>query len=143
MAERKRPSIFGSIFGSGCAESEDGAAPALIDISGPFDGGNCGGKGQKLGEMVRLGLPVPPFVIVPTDVCASLLYQDSGSSVVRALIDSVLKGEGGEAELQKIQEAILQLTIPDAVVQELEAFLKSLPKGSAVSCRSSATGGRR
>ena len=41
--------------------------------------GLLGGKGSNLCEMVRLGLPVPPGFVIPTDVCHQ--YHGQGGSL--------------------------------------------------------------
>jgi pyruvate,water dikinase len=104
---------------------------------GPSVEAECGGKGMQLGKMVELGLPVPPFVTCPTGVYDECVAQDAA---LVSLINSVVSGEGGKAELIQIQEAISRLVLPQSVVSDLRNFLRLLPDGSAVSCRSSATG---
>jgi pyruvate,water dikinase len=97
----------------------------------------CGGKGVQLGKLVDLGLPVPPFVTVPTSVYDECVAQHA---TLGSLISDVVSGKGGETELAQIREAIMGLKLPAAVTQDLHNFLCLLPQSSAVSCRSSATG---
>jgi dienelactone hydrolase len=154
----KRPSLFSSLFAQPSSNSNANDTPkdtprdsvpprslwssltgskpsytTIVGSDGALSEVTCGGKGLKLGQMAGQSLPVPPFVIVPTAVCAALLYGAAdgvtdggtagaalaGGGTLTALIDSVLSGAGAEAELLQIRERILQLTIPDAVGDEL------------------------
>ncbi len=50
-----------------------------------------GGKGANLGEMDRIGIPVPPGFTITTDVCKE--YQEKGEDKVRELMhDEALEG---------------------------------------------------
>ena len=76
-----------------------------------------GGKGANLGEMGRLGLPVPPGFTITTDVC-DLFYKNKGiglkaiSSYKRAsyILDKAGKGITGRPDavlFRKDEEKIL------------------------------------
>ena len=50
--------------------------------------GLLGGKGANLAEMVRIGLPVPPGLIITTEACNA--YLDSGGAFPEGMWDQVL-----------------------------------------------------
>ncbi len=50
--------------------------------------GLLGGKGANLAEMVRIGLPVPPGLIITTEACNA--YLDSGGAFPEKMWDQVL-----------------------------------------------------
>ena len=54
--------------------------------------GLLGGKGANLGEMMRIGIPVPPGFTVTTLACKA--YLDAGGTFPQGLWEQVLKGLG-------------------------------------------------
>ena len=49
-----------------------------------------GGKGANLGEMGRLGLPVPPGFTITTEVC-DLFYKNK-KKITKKLLKNILSG---------------------------------------------------
>lgn len=64
-------------FGDGHADGSGALRPLL------------GAKGAELAEMARLGVPVPPGVTIPTDVCAQILRGEWPSTLDDALRDAL------------------------------------------------------
>ncbi len=62
-----------------------------------------GGKGANLGEMGRLGLPVPPGFTITTDVC-DLFYKNK-----KKLSKSVIKNI--ETELKNIEKKLRRSSV--------------------------------
>ncbi len=52
--------------------------------------GLLGGKGANLGEMTRIGIPVPPGFTITTSAC--IAYLDSGGTFLESLWEQVLEG---------------------------------------------------
>ena len=57
----------------------------------------CGGKGANLGQMTKLGLPIPQGFTVTTEACT--YYYDNNKSLSKDIIDEV---EASLAKLEKI-----------------------------------------
>ena len=55
-----------------------------------------GGKGANLGEMGRLGLPVPPGFTISTNVC-DIFYRNEKKKLPNKIIKSI------EEELKKLR----------------------------------------
>ena len=53
-------------------------ANAYAEAKGDTVRGLLGGKGANLAEMARIGLPVPPGLIITTEACNA--YLDSGGA---------------------------------------------------------------
>ncbi len=51
--------------------------------------GLLGGKGANLGEMVRIGVPVPPGYTVTTEACNA--YLDAGQTYPEGLNEQILE----------------------------------------------------
>ena len=60
-------------------------------LDGDWDAvrGLLGGKGANLGDMTRLGIPVPPGFVVTTEACRA--YGDAGGRLPPGLWDEVLE----------------------------------------------------
>ena len=67
----------------------DEIAIAEERMDGDWDAvrGLLGGKGANLGDMTRIGVPVPPGFTVSTEAC--LTYLDSGETLPEEMIDQV------------------------------------------------------
>mgnify|MGYP001813010858 CR=1 FL=1 len=65
---------------------------AMASVNGNWEDvrGLLGGKGANLGEMMRIGLPVPPGFTVTTEACKA--YLDAGGTFPEGMWDEVLKG---------------------------------------------------
>ncbi len=59
--------------------------------------GLLGGKGANLGDMTRLGVPVPPGFVITTEACNA--YTDAGGKVPDGLWDQVMEA------MEKLEEA--------------------------------------
>lgn len=105
------------------------------------DIGVAGGKGANLGEMVKMGLPVPAgFVVTSRGYDRFLRYANLSSK-----IKNILAGIKPE-ETQKIAKAskeikneILAARLPEDLKKEIESVYKKLGKDTLVAVRSSAT----
>ena len=64
-----------------------------------------GGKGANLGEMGRLGLPVPPGFTITTDVC-DLFYKNK-KKLPKKVIQNI------ESELKNIEKKDISLNLTD------------------------------
>ncbi|HET9258683.1 MAG TPA: pyruvate, phosphate dikinase [Acidimicrobiia bacterium] len=67
----------------------DEVAEAESAVGGEWDGVRAllGGKGANLGEMTRIGVPVPPGFTITTEACNA--YLDGGEKLPEGLIDQV------------------------------------------------------
>ena len=63
-------------------------ANAYAEAKGDTVRGLLGGKGANLAEMARIGLPVPPGLIITTEACNA--YLDSGGAFPEGMWDQVL-----------------------------------------------------
>ncbi|MFA7424702.1 MAG: PEP/pyruvate-binding domain-containing protein, partial [Desulfosarcinaceae bacterium] len=64
------------------------AAKTYAEAKGDNARGLLGGKGANLAEMARIGLPVPPGLIITTEACNA--YLDSGGAFPEGVWDQVL-----------------------------------------------------
>src|SRR5688500_1907349 len=85
MAKEAKATKYVYVFGNKKAE-RDGSMKALL-----------GGKGAKLAEMTRIGLPVPPGFTITTEVCT--YYYDNKRTYPKELQKQV---EAGVANMEKI-----------------------------------------
>jgi pyruvate,water dikinase len=106
----------------------------------------AGGKGANLGEMTKIGLPVPPGFVV--SVAAYFEFLDK--SGVKQRVEEILKStnteniEELEANSKKIKQLIKKSPIPKSIAQDImRAYLKMGTLGGLknpdVAVRSSAT----
>ena len=105
------------------------------------DIGRAGGKGANLGEMVKIGLPVPPGFVVTANGYEHFL----DTAKLRTKIKDILKDLKAD-ETQKIskaskeiKDAILAARLPDDLRKEIELAYQKLGKDVFVAVRSSAT----
>ena len=111
----------------------------LRDI-GSSDVANTGGKGASLGEMARVGLPIPPGFVVLAGAFERFLEKTDLNVEVDAILDTVNHQEMHTVEhaSEKIQALILAEEIPKDIAQEIRLQFKIL-HSDYVAVRSSAT----
>jgi pyruvate, orthophosphate dikinase len=115
-------------FGSGTAEG------------GREDKALLGGKGANLGEMMRVGVPVPPFFTITTEACRHYLREDSYPRGLEAQVTDALRRleestgkrfgssddpllvsvrSGAAVSMPGMMETILNLGLNDTTVEAL------------------------
>lgn len=104
-----------------------------------------GGKGASLGEMVRLGLPVPPGYVVTTKAFRLILDELDPRGQRAATIADLDPHDhkAVDAATAALREAIATCTLPSAVEADVLGRYRQLGIGGApapVAVRSSATG---
>jgi pyruvate,water dikinase len=116
---------------------------ALSDVS-DSDLAMVGGKAGKLGELVRLGLPVPPGIVITTESYQEFVTGTPvGATIAEALrsIDPA-RNESVEAASKRIREAFETTEFPPELRTSLTAFLEAYERDHHVkfsAVRSSAT----
>lgn len=101
-----------------------------------------GGKGANLGEMVRIGIPVPPGFIVTAKAYDYFLHQ---TGLVSSFEEITLDLDVNDTDklyqvAQKVQSKILRAQLPQEVCQPVLQAYRKLDRGKAfVAVRSSAT----
>jgi pyruvate,water dikinase len=120
--------------------------PRVVGLSAVSDSDIAlvGGKAGKLGELVRLGLPVPPGLVVTTDA-----YQEfvEGSGLVAVIRDSLAavdpaRNESVETASRQIRSAFEAAEFPAALRDEILSAVHRYEKDHQVrfsAVRSSAT----
>jgi len=105
-----------------------------------------GGKGANLGEMVQMGVPVPPGFVVGVDAYFEFLAQAKIKEEVKKILESTNVQNPAELQLssEKIKSVIKKSPIPKEIAtQIMRAYLKLGSrwglKNSLVAVRSSAT----
>ena len=112
----------------------------------------AGGKGAKLGEMIQIGIPVPPGFVVSTASFDRLIHVNNLDSSIQQILDnSSVDDTAGLLEAsRKIKELILFCTMPHEIESKVvEAYRNLSGSGDArvdlridlpvVAVRSSAT----
>lgn len=103
-----------------------------------------GGKGANLGEMTKIGLPVPPGFAITSNAYDLFLKENGLENKIYSILSSLDVSD--PAQLQQasrtIQKMIINSNIPDLLVKEIvDSYLKlsGLLKKALVAVRSSAT----
>ncbi|MBM2826808.1 MAG: hypothetical protein HW403_872 [Dehalococcoidia bacterium] len=100
----------------------------------------AGGKGANLGELISIGIPVPPGFVVTSNAYAYFLERSNLGDTIRKLLNN-LDPNGSEKlqmEASKIKSIITQEAIPDEIAQQIIEAYRAI--GSPlVAVRSSAT----
>jgi len=119
-------------------------APMLIDISDPMAALVCvsGGKGANSYILRQLARDTGAFLTPPAVVLTTLLYESVVLSVPQiradiAALDHEHDPTTRKERAERIRSGILAVSLPDALVSEIEVQLNAL--GSDVAVRSSAT----
>ena len=116
-----------------------------IEDVGLLDVQLVGGKGASLGEMVRLGLPVPPaYVVTTTAFRRALLELDPAGARSATLVGLDPDDRAGlEEATAPLREAIAACPLEPALQEDVVRHFRSLGTGGStvpVAVRSSATG---
>eukprot|EP01087_Luapelamoeba_hula_P013634 TRINITY_DN3896_c1_g1_i2.p1 TRINITY_DN3896_c1_g1~~TRINITY_DN3896_c1_g1_i2.p1 ORF type:complete len:475 (-),score=55.32 TRINITY_DN3896_c1_g1_i2:1159-2583(-) len=97
--------------------------------------GALGGKALRCWELTANGFSVPRAFVLSASV-----YREHLSPALTDCIETVMRGDDVSPEgLVKIREGMMALELQPSVQQGVEAFLHSLPGGTAVAVRSSGT----
>ncbi|MBC7112596.1 MAG: hypothetical protein H5T34_01010 [Candidatus Methanomethyliales bacterium] len=103
------------------------------------DVGKVGCKAANLGELLRLGFPVPVGFVVTTDVYSLFLKENNLEKAISETLLDLSADPNSLDELSKrIQTLIENARLPDEVADEIKTRYKDLPNIS-VAVRSSAT----
>ncbi|MBV9349124.1 MAG: PEP/pyruvate-binding domain-containing protein [Patescibacteria group bacterium] len=107
---------------------------------GKADAARAGGKGASLGEMTRVGIPVPPGFVLLSSAFERFLEETDLNIEIDAILESVdAKAlHTVEAASGKIQELILAKEVPEEIRNEALGGFKELG-AEYVAVRSSAT----
>ncbi|MDA2803638.1 PEP/pyruvate-binding domain-containing protein [Nocardiopsis suaedae] len=132
----------GSTGNTGSADVTDGAGALVAPLSafGRSDLDTAGGKAANLGEMVRLGLPVPDGFAVTTLAYAHAAAEGAPAAALRALEQRPADGDadGDADEGAAVRAAFEAADLPDGLrTAILEAYRRM--GGGPVAVRSSAT----
>lgn len=101
----------------------------------------AGGKGANLGEMVKIGLPVPPGFVIGTNAYFDFLTETGLRSEIEKLLTSDLENPEKLLEVAgKITRKFQQAKIPGIISQEIVKYYQKLGNGK-VAVRSSSTVG--
>jgi len=101
-----------------------------LDQVGRRDLKNAGGKGANLGELIKIGIPVPEGFVVSTSSFDRLIQENDLGKQIQELTErtdvdntsSLLEAS------QKLKEIILSLPIPDDVKIKVSQAYKNLSK---------------
>lgn len=99
------------------------------------DKSKVGGKGANLGEMVIIGMPVPPGFVVTTDAYDEFVEKNSLESKVNQLLEGLDEEntKGIREASSKIQNLILNARMPDEVERSIKDAYRGLSIGREVS----------
>ncbi|MEX0652387.1 MAG: PEP/pyruvate-binding domain-containing protein [Candidatus Paceibacterota bacterium] len=100
----------------------------------------AGGKGASLGEMMRVGILVPPGFVVLSVTFQKLLEEGAMCTDIKSILDSVdhQNIDALEDASKKIQTSILNIKIPEEVSYQIKKSFNELG-AQCVAVRSSAT----
>lgn len=104
------------------------------------DAAIAGGKGASLGEMTRVGIPVPPGFVILATAFEQFIKETDLVQEIDTIIDSVNHKEIHTVEVasEKIKNLILSREIPEYIKNEIQNLFKEL-NTTYVAVRSSAT----
>ncbi len=100
----------------------------------------AGGKGASLGEMIQLGIPIPPGFVILADSFDQFLKETDLDVEVDSILHTVNRREMHTVEhaSEKIQQLILGAKMPEDIAQEISNEFQKLGT-EFVAVRSSAT----
>lgn len=120
---------------------------ASFEDVGRLDTDLVGGKGASLGELVRLGLPIPAGFVVTTNAFRLGAAQFDPAGAIAAQVAGLSPDDHAAVEAvaavirRRIDETPLPVALRDEVVTRYGALIgERTERGAAVAVRSSATG---
>ena len=120
--------------------------PFVVDLAEVSEGDLAlvGGKAGKLGELARQGLPVPPGIVVTTDVYLAFVAATPLRTIIPEALGSIRPEQPGtiEAASQRIRTAFESTDFPDEIRTKLADAYETFVKNHRVrfsAVRSSAT----
>jgi pyruvate, water dikinase len=119
------------------------------DLADAGDAASAGGKGARLGELIRAGFPVPPGYVVtaeaftadgvpaPDGLAAQIAaaYAALGADVPVAVRSSATMEDGTQASFAGLQDTYLDVCGADAVLDAVRSVWASLYNEEAVAYR--------
>jgi phosphohistidine swiveling domain-containing protein len=99
---------------------------------------SVGGKGNSLGELLRLNLPVPPGFVVSTSVFNELIFNSATGKAINELLVGIVDQQSLQRNAQAIQRLVASVAVPDSIVVEIGKAFARL-SSAYVAVRSSAT----
>jgi pyruvate,water dikinase len=111
-----------------------------FDEIGRGDGARVGGKGANLGELVRIGVRVPPGFIVTAEAYRSYIAQSGLMPRIEAELSTIDKDHlpSLEAAGKKIEQLFSGVAMPHDIAAAIASAYEGLGRGH-VAVRSSAT----
>jgi len=120
--------------------------PFVVDLAEVSEGDLAlvGGKAGKLGELARQGLPVPPGIVVTTDVYLAFVAATPLRTIIPEALGSIRPEQPAtiEAASQRIRTAFESTDFPDEIRTKLADAYETFVKNHRVrfsAVRSSAT----
>jgi len=100
----------------------------------------AGGKGASLGEMVQVGIPVPPGFVITTEAFEKVLGTGKLATEIKLILEQVTLSdqESLEQASQYLQPLLSNISLPTHLADEIRAAFKQLDCAH-VAVRSSAT----
>lgn len=100
----------------------------------------AGGKGASLGEMLNIGIPVPPGFVILSNAFEEFLKTADLNDEIDTILHSVNKNNIHTVEVasERIRELLLQAEIPEDTADDIQKQFKKLG-AEFVAVRSSAT----
>ncbi len=100
----------------------------------------AGGKGASLGEMTKIGMPVPPGFVILAPAFNDFLNKTNSIQKIKIILDKVNYQDANSVNKAsvKIQTLILKAKVPEYLVKTIKFNFKKL-KAKYVAIRSSAT----
>jgi len=80
-----------------------------------------GGKGASLGEMIKIGIPVPGGFAVTAQAFRDFINR---TGIARKIFDSLMVDVNNQAELLKAEESAKKLVMDTEVPEDIEAAIK-------------------
>lgn len=101
----------------------------------------AGGKGANLGELVKIGLPVPPGFVITSSAYDLFLKKHQLIPKIKKYLNGLKPEETKKIAVasKKIKEELLSSSLPQEIIKEVSAAYEKLGKDVLVAIRSSAT----
>lgn len=103
--------------------------------------GLVGGKGANLGEMVRIGLPVPPAFVITVDAFKDFLERTKLKKEIYPILKKtdVHDAKSLEKNTKKIRDMMIKAKMPEEIKEYVIKAYEKIGKEEFVAVRSSAT----